>query len=60
MDKYRCEKCDYIYDPDEGDSEGGIEPGTSFTKLPEDWTCPLCGYGKEEFIRISLYTDKTE
>lgn len=60
MDKYRCETCDYIYDPDQGDAEGGIAPGTSFTKLPDDWTCPLCGIGKEVFIRMCSYPDKTE
>ena len=43
MKKYRCEVCDYIYDPVLGDPENGIEPGTEFEDLPADWVCPLCG-----------------
>ena len=39
----------YIYDPVVGDPENGIEPGTSFEDIPEDWVCPLCGVGKDEF-----------
>ena len=49
MEKYICTVCDYVYDPELGDPENGIEPGTSFEDLPEDWVCPLCGVGKEEF-----------
>ena len=49
MQKYRCMPCGYIYDPEAGDPENGIEPGTSFEDLPEDWVCPLCFAGKEEF-----------
>ena len=45
MDKYICTVCDYVYDPELGDPENGIEPGTSFEDLPEDWVCPLCGVG---------------
>lgn len=45
--KYRCLVCGYIYDPSEG--EGDIPAGTSFEDLPDDWLCPLCGVGKEEF-----------
>ena len=51
MNKFRCETCDYIYDPKEGDSDGGIDPGVPFNDLPDDWTCPVCGVGKEEFVR---------
>ncbi len=51
MEKFRCETCDYVYDPKEGDSDGGIDPGVAFNDLPDDWTCPLCGVGKEEFVR---------
>ncbi len=47
--KYRCQVCGYIYDPDEGDPENGIEPGTDFHMLPDDWVCPSCGVPKEEF-----------
>ncbi len=49
MDKYECTVCGYIYDPEEGDSEGGIEPGTAFADLPDDWECPVCGVGKDMF-----------
>lgn len=49
MEKYVCVICGYIYDPAEGDPEGGIAPGTPFEELPDDWTCPACGVGKEHF-----------
>lgn len=51
MEKYVCNVCGYVYDPAVGDPEGGVAPGTPFEKLPEDWTCPVCGVGKEEFAR---------
>ena len=46
---YVCDTCGYVYDPAIGDPDNGIEPGTSFEELPEDWVCPLCGVGKEDF-----------
>ena len=49
MDKYECTVCGYVYDPAEGDPDNGIDPGTSFEDLPDDWTCPVCGAGKEDF-----------
>jgi rubredoxin len=49
MKKYRCLACGYIYDPAEGDPDGGIEPNTAFEDIPEDWVCPICGVGKDEF-----------
>jgi rubredoxin len=52
MSKYACEYCDYIYDPELGDPENDIEPGTPFEDLPDDWVCPDCGVGKEEFVPI--------
>ncbi len=48
--KYTCEPCGYEYDPAEGDPDNGIEPGTAFEDLPEDWVCPVCGAGKEDFV----------
>ena len=48
--KYECEPCGYIYDPEVGDPDGGIEPGTAFEDIPEDWVCPICGVGKEFFV----------
>ncbi|MDN5343735.1 rubredoxin [Oceanotoga sp. DSM 15011] len=49
MKKYRCIICGYIYDPAEGDPDNGVNPGTSFDDIPEDWVCPLCGASKEDF-----------
>ncbi|PMP67197.1 MAG: rubredoxin [Thermodesulfobacterium geofontis] len=49
MIKYRCTVCGYIYDPDEGDPERDIPPGTPFENLPDDWVCPSCGAPKSEF-----------
>lgn len=49
MKKYVCTICGYEYDPAEGDEANGIAPGTAFEDIPEDWTCPLCGAGKDSF-----------
>lgn len=49
MKKYVCTVCNWVYDPAIGDPESGIAPGTSFESIPEDWVCPLCGVGKEDF-----------
>lgn len=49
MDKYVCTVCGYVYDPAEGDPDNGIDPGTPFEKLPDDWTCPMCGAEKSQF-----------
>ena len=49
MDKYVCSVCGYVYDPAEGDPENGIEPGTKFEDLPDDWTCTVCGAEKDQF-----------
>lgn len=52
MDKYICTVCDWVYDPEIGDPEHGIAPGTKFEDIPDDWVCPLCGAGKEDFEKI--------
>jgi rubredoxin len=52
MNKWTCIPCGYIYDPAEGDPENGIAPGTAFEELPDDWECPVCGAGKEEFEKM--------
>ena len=52
MTKHRCTVCGYIYDPEAGDPDGGIEPGTSFQDLPDGWVCPVCGAPKEDFEKI--------
>jgi len=49
MKKYVCDPCGYVYDPELGDPDNGIAPGTAFEDLPEDWVCPICGVGKEDF-----------
>ena len=51
MAKWECIVCGYIYDPDVGDPEHGVEPGTSFEDLPESWVCPICGATKDQFIK---------
>ncbi len=51
MQKYRCTVCNYIYDPAIGDPDGGIQPGTPFEKLPENWVCPVCGADKSQFVK---------
>jgi len=52
MAKYECTVCGYIYDPEKGDPDSGINPGTPFEKLPDDWVCPECGVGKDEFEKV--------
>ena len=49
VEKYRCTICGYIYDPEKGDPDSGIESGTPFEELPDDWVCPICGVGKDKF-----------
>lgn len=48
-DSYKCIVCGYLYNPENGDPEGGIAPGTKFEDIPDDWTCPLCGASKDVF-----------
>ncbi|MFC1976714.1 rubredoxin [Chloroflexota bacterium] len=49
--QYKCTVCGYVYDPELGDSVGGIKPQTPFEELPDDWVCPVCGANKSEFER---------
>ena len=49
MKKYMCTACGYVYDPEEGDSISGIDAGTPFEDLPDEWLCPMCGVGKDQF-----------
>jgi rubredoxin len=53
MEKWECTACGFIYDPEKGDPENGIEPGTLFEDLPDNWVCPQCGVGKEYFQKMS-------
>lgn len=50
--RYQCNVCGYVYDPELGDTEHGIRPGTPFEQLPDDWTCPVCGAGKADFKQV--------
>jgi len=50
--KYKCNVCGYIYDPEKGDSDGGIQPSTSFEQIPDTWVCPVCGAPKSMFEKI--------
>ncbi|MFY9174282.1 MAG: rubredoxin [Peptococcia bacterium] len=49
MKKYVCTLCGYVYDEAAGDPENGVAPGTKWEDVPNSWTCPLCGAGKEDF-----------
>jgi rubredoxin len=50
MERFKCIICGYIYDPNEGDESQGIAQGTAFEELPDDFVCPICGAGKEDFV----------
>ncbi|NSW58334.1 MAG: rubredoxin [Armatimonadetes bacterium] len=49
MQKWVCDVCGYIYDPAEGDPDNGVEPGTAWEDVPEDWVCPECFVSKDDF-----------
>mgnify|MGYP001085271222 CR=1 FL=1 len=49
MQKYKCTVCGYIYEPEKGDPDSGIKPGTPFEELPDNWVCPVCGADKTLF-----------
>jgi rubredoxin len=51
--KYECLVCGWIYDPAKGDPDGGIKPGVPFEELPDDWVCPVCGAGKDQFKKLA-------
>jgi rubredoxin len=53
MEKWECTACGYIYDPEKGDPDNGVELGTAFEDLPDDWVCPQCGVGKDYFQKMS-------
>ena len=52
MAKWKCMVCGYIYDPEKGDPDNGVAPGTPFEELPDDWTCPDCGVEKDQFEKM--------
>ena len=51
--KYICTVCSYVYDPETGDPDGGVQPGTSFEDIPDSWACPVCGAKKIDFIKTA-------
>ena len=53
MKKYRCVVCGYVYDPEAGDPGNGVDAGTAFDDLPEDWCCPECGAEKDMFEEVT-------
>lgn len=59
MQKWQCTSCGYIYDPNVGDPDGGVPPGTTFEDLPDDWVCPVCGVPKDMFEPLEEQSQKT-
>lgn len=51
--KYICAACGYIYDEEQGDPDSGLEPGTRWEDIPDDWICPECGVDKSYFDELS-------
>lgn len=49
MQKWVCIVCGYVYDPENGDPDNGVEAGTAFEDIPDSWVCPECGAGKDQF-----------
>ena len=49
MDRYVCTICGYVYDPEQGDPDSGVAPGTKWEDVPDDWQCPVCGASKSDF-----------
>ncbi|OOP56717.1 MAG: rubredoxin [Candidatus Brocadia carolinensis] len=52
MSKWECRVCGYVYDPEKGDPDNGVKPGTPFDKLPADWVCPSCGASQDLFDKL--------
>ncbi len=52
MQIWKCTVCGYIYDPEEGDPDHGVDPGTPFEILPDEWVCPECGATKDLFEKL--------
>jgi rubredoxin len=55
MDKYVCTVCGYVYDPEQGDPDNGVNPGTKWEDVPDDWECPVCGASKNDFEKESKH-----
>ena len=52
--KYKCQICGHMYDPELGDPDRGIAPGTAFEDIPDNWTCPVCGAAKADFEVVDI------
>ena len=52
LSKYICLDCGWVYDPELGDEDGGIPPGTPFEQIPDNWKCPVCNKGKGAFEKM--------
>ncbi len=52
MAKYECTICGYVYDPAAGDPDNGVDPGTAWEDMPEEWVCPLCGASQDDFEKV--------
>ncbi|HHU71067.1 MAG TPA: rubredoxin [Clostridiales bacterium] len=52
MKKFECMVCGYIYEEELGDPDNGVDAGTKWEDVPEDWVCPVCGVGKDEFNEV--------
>lgn len=58
--KYVCNVCGYVYDEEKGEPESGVEAGTLWEDVPEDFVCPLCGVGKDEFSEEQLEKEQKD
>ena len=54
MKKYKCNMCGWVYDEVKGVPDDGIEPGTAWADIPDDWVCPVCGSSKEDFDMVEI------
>jgi rubredoxin len=52
MQKMVCDVCGWVYDPTPGDPDNGVAAGTAFADIPDDWVCPECGAGKDDFSPV--------
>ncbi len=52
MEKWECTVCGYVYEPEKGDPDNGVPPGTPWEEVPDDWVCPVCGASKLDFEKL--------
>jgi len=46
--KYEC-FCGYVYDEAAGEPDSDVAAGTVWADVPDDFSCPVCGAGKDAF-----------